>query len=303
MKVVYHSADLDGRCSGAIVKYKYPECGMIPYDYGRQFPWDKIERDEEVIMIDVSLDIDDMIKLDERSHLTWIDHHKSAMDEADAKKFNPEGVRTIGKAACELAWEYLFPDDPVPEVVYLLGRYDVWDHHDKPRVMPFQYGMKLKNTSPGSSIWSRLFPIAEGRNHHEIREIIEDGRKIIQYVKNDNKSYARGYAFESDFQGYKAIAINRGIASRHLFDSVWDPKKYHLMLAFCMRRSETDHRWRVTLYSDREDVDVSEIARKFGGGGHKGAAGFECDRLPFPWRKKDDIAKIHLNDTQSDIIP
>jgi nanoRNase/pAp phosphatase (c-di-AMP/oligoRNAs hydrolase) len=38
----------------------------------------------------------------------------------------------------------------------------------------------------------------------------------------------------------------------------------------------------VTLYSDV--VDVSEIARKHGGGGHRGAAGFQFDRTdrPFP---------------------
>jgi len=38
----------------------------------------------------------------------------------------------------------------------------------------------------------------------------------------------------------------------------------------------------VTLYSD--SVDVSEIATKFGGGGHPGAAGFSFERsvTPFP---------------------
>jgi nanoRNase/pAp phosphatase (c-di-AMP/oligoRNAs hydrolase) len=38
----------------------------------------------------------------------------------------------------------------------------------------------------------------------------------------------------------------------------------------------------VTLYSNQ--VDVSEIARKYGGGGHRGAAGFQFDRAggPFP---------------------
>lgn len=30
----------------------------------------------------------------------------------------------------------------------------------------------------------------------------------------------------------------------------------------------------VSLYSTRADVDCSEVAKVFGGGGHKGAAGF-----------------------------
>ena len=40
------------------------------------------------------------------------------------------------------------------------------------------------------------------------------------------------------------------------------------------------HKWRYTLYqSDKIDniVDVSEIAKRYGGGGHRGAAGFVLD--------------------------
>lgn len=37
--------------------------------------------------------------------------------------------------------------------------------------------------------------------------------------------------------------------------------------------------FKVSMYS--EFVDVSEIAVKYGGGGHKGASGFQCTELPF----------------------
>ena len=39
--------------------------------------------------------------------------------------------------------------------------------------------------------------------------------------------------------------------------------------------------WRVSLYTIFDHIDVSEIAKKYGGGGHKNAAGFVCDNLPF----------------------
>ena len=42
-----------------------------------------------------------------------------------------------------------------------------------------------------------------------------------------------------------------------------------------------DNKWYVSLYTSKEDVDVSKVALSFGGGGHKGAAGFKCDTLPF----------------------
>jgi len=37
--------------------------------------------------------------------------------------------------------------------------------------------------------------------------------------------------------------------------------------------------WIVSLYS--LEADVSVIAKKYGGGGHKKAAGFKCRDLPF----------------------
>ena len=36
-------------------------------------------------------------------------------------------------------------------------------------------------------------------------------------------------------------------------------------------------KWMWSLYNDNEEVDCSVIAKQYGGGGHKGAAGFVCD--------------------------
>jgi nanoRNase/pAp phosphatase (c-di-AMP/oligoRNAs hydrolase) len=35
------------------------------------------------------------------------------------------------------------------------------------------------------------------------------------------------------------------------------------------------------MYTDKEGVHVGNIAKKYGGGGHPGAAGFICKELPF----------------------
>ena len=40
-------------------------------------------------------------------------------------------------------------------------------------------------------------------------------------------------------------------------------------------------KWKVSLYTKKDDIDVSIIAQKYGGGGHKKASGFRCDKLPF----------------------
>ena len=54
MKCFYHSSDLDGHCSGAIVKARFPECEMIGINYGQPFPWGDIEEGEIVYMVDSS---------------------------------------------------------------------------------------------------------------------------------------------------------------------------------------------------------------------------------------------------------
>ena len=50
IKVFYRGADLDGWCSGAIVKYKFPEAEMFPINYGDKFPWEEIKPDDVVYL-------------------------------------------------------------------------------------------------------------------------------------------------------------------------------------------------------------------------------------------------------------
>ena len=75
-------------------------------------------------------------------------------------------------------------------------------------------------------------------------------------------------------EGYKAFALNLGLCNSEYFKSV-DNGTYDLLIPFSFDGDE----WIISLYS--RNIDVSEIAKKYGGGGHKGAAGFHCKELPF----------------------
>lgn len=281
MKCFYHSADLDGHCSGAIVKRKYQECEMIGINYGDPFPWDSIQTGEMVIMVDFCLQpFSDMIKLNSMCDLLWIDHHKSAIEEAHQCGFLPWGGMKveIGRAGCELAWEYFNTDQNTPESVRLLGRYDVWDHSD-PDTLPFQYGMRLcEDTKPGSIIWDDLL----AGDQDLLDMVIDTGRTILDYIDIDNMKYAKACAFNTTLDGLRCVAINKAMANSKLFESVWDQDKYDAMLSFGYRKGQ----WHISLYSDKPDVDVSEVAKNYGGGGHKGAAGFQCITLPFMTMEK-----------------
>lgn len=270
MIIFYHSSDEDGRCSGAIVKIAHPEARLYGIDHGDEFPWDEIQ-DQDVVMVDFSLPtISDMLKLKKESKsFTWIDHHISAIKETEGHEF--DGVRDSDFAGCENAWNYYFPDKPMPETVKLIGRYDVWDHSD-PRSLTFHYGLQLYMTYPGAYIdlwkeWFKNFP----------EDILKEGEVVERFVERDNARYTSSCSFETELDGFKCIAVNKLITNSQLFDSVWNEEKYDIMLTFGL----INRKWKISLYSTKEDVDVSKIAKSHGGGGHKGAAGFMCDELPF----------------------
>lgn len=299
MKCFYHSADLDGQCSGAIVKHFYPECELIGINYGQPFPWDAIEKNEPVFMVDFSLQpFEDMIRLANLATLVWIDHHMTAIQESVDRHVEKaiSGLREVGRAGCELTWTYIqefvmrdTPEkEPVPLAVTLLGRHDVWDHSD-PRVLPFHYGMRMYYTWPDNQdFWMPFLQPGNDVIPPCIQSTIERGVTILEYEIQSNAGYAQSAAFPVMLDGLKCIAINRLFSNSQLFDSVWDPREYDAMLAFGWRGRQ----WTVSLYTDRPDIDVSEIAKKRGGGGHKGAAGFQCTELffvPAPTREAIDL--------------
>lgn len=288
MIAIYHSRDLDGYTSGAIIKLKYPEATLIGYDYGEEFPWDRINEEEDVIMIDVSLPMEDMLKIGRRiqGQFTWIDHHISAIN--DYKKFlvdnetKLEGFDWItpvlenGISACEGGWKYLFPDVTMPEAIKLLGEYDTWRKEDQHRwdnaILPFQFGMRMICSSP-ETFPERLFFMDNPQDHLMLQGIINDGKVVLQYQAEVNAAQCRKAAFEFNFHGYRAICLNGGGFNSDVFKSVYDEKKHDIMMPFQFNGKF----WVVSLYTTKEDIDCAAIAKQMGGGGHKKAAGFQVD--------------------------
>lgn len=288
MIIIYHSRDLDGYCSGAICKKKYPDATLIGYDYGQPIPWDKIPSGEAVIMADVSLPMVDMLIMAERSkrQFTWIDHHVSAIIDFNNTVIENNGlINTVledGIAACEGAWKYLFPNDPMPAAVQLLGKYDTWRNEDKEEwendILPFQFGMRLNINSAENFDMSLL-----ELNHLDKKPvlsiekclpIIQLGKGILTYQKSQNAIVMRG-AFELNFHGYRAIACNGGGFNSQAFETVWDEAKYDLMMPF----KYDGKKWVFSMYTTH-NIDLSILTKQLGGGGHKKTCGFQMTELP-----------------------
>ena len=266
MKCFYHKSDLDGHCSGAIVKKFHPECEMIGVDYKDSIHDFELVKGEKVFIVDFSFNMEEMKFLSGHTELHWIDHHKSKIEDAHAVGFLASGGQSleIGIAGCELTWEYL-TDSKMPQSVRLLGRYDVWDLKDS-KVLPFQYGMREhENTLPDSPIWAALLA-----DNNQVDEITGRGAVILAYQDKQNAMYAKGMSYEAKFEGLRAIVMNKAYTNSKAFDAVYDPAKHDIMVLFGVKPKE----YKYTLFCDKPEIDVSEIAKKYGGGGHKGAAGF-----------------------------
>lgn len=274
MICIYHNADLDGHCSGALVKLKFPSATMIGMNYGDKLP--EISKGEKIYIVDFHLDpFEDMLKLMDANYVVWIDHHKTAIEDYIAHKEDIEYMGAICclsnvYAACENTWVVLHPKVPIPQCVILLGRYDIWDHTD-PNVLPFQFGIRLKPTEPSCKesmkFWYDLLYI-----HALTNEIIQDGKVIIRYIDAENAKICARTAYSVKFEGLNCIACNRSMTSSKLFDSIID--EYDAMLTYHFN----GRHWIISLYST--ELDVSGIAKARGGGGHAKACGFTCDELP-----------------------
>jgi len=265
---------MDGHASGALVKMFNPECELIGINYGDTFPWgDAIGN--TVFMVDFSLQpFYKMLRLNEQCDLVWIDHHKTAIEdyhnECDKDGIVIKGIQEEGLGACALVWRYFRGDDPPPTFIKLLAEYDVWRFED-PRTLPFQYGLRMYKTYPvyNMELWENLF------DEEFINKIINEGSLILKYRKEEDEKYVKACSFELEFKGLKCIAVNKMLTNSMIFDSVWDNSKYDAMLTFGYRKGK----WTVSLYTDKEGIDVSEIAHEMGGGGHKQAAGFQLDDI------------------------
>jgi len=294
VNIFYHKKDLDGHCSGAIARYYY-ECikkktvKMWPIDYGEEFPIDELEEGADVVLVDYHIDdFSQLMALSRKTYLVVIDHHKSFVDTVKENGVELVGYIESGKAACELAWEYFFNKE-IPLFVILLGRYDVWDQSgeiaDWDRVVyPFQLGMRLFNYDPQNDDafdkWKVLFSLKN--NYKEIEYFVKNnittGKTIIDYQKLKNASFVDMFSFETNFDGFRAICMNSAEANSILFQSKWDESKYDIMF----RYNFNGKHYIVSLYTTKkQEIDCSAIAKKYGGGGHVGAAGFQCKNITF----------------------
>lgn len=269
----YHRADFDGICSAAIVRMEYPDAEFIGVDHHDAFPWEAFTPDDRVVMVDFSLPRDGMILLQRRCReFIWIDHHKRALTQCADLAI--EGERDPALATCELTYMHFFHSpsaSSIPEAIRLIGRYDTWDLHWSPDVLPFQYGLRAFDGARDlyNDIWMAVIAddglVCDG--------LIQAGNNVLTYVRNESAMMADELAYDLTTEnGLRLLCMNRPFVNAMAFESLYEPGKHDLYVAWCHL---ADGRLKYSIYAPPgSNADAAELAARYGGGGHPGAAGF-----------------------------
>lgn len=283
--VLYHGSDLDGVFSAALVIKYYGENNVrcLPVNYGMEFPYEQIDDDTKIVwVVDFSFDdkmneIAQKLQLDYHIILKWIDHHESAIRKnPNANYIN--GTRSIGIGACELVYRYLYGDEAISLIKYL-STYDVWD---KERfswylITNIQYGVRAR---VGLDVSKAVDLLSKTMNPTFIHDLATEGKVILDWTDQVNEGYVKCSAFEGTICGVKAVFMNTNVFNSNVFKSY--EGEYEVMVPF---RYEKNGLVRFSIYADNNDkVNCAEMAERFGGGGHAGAAGFQLDS-----QKQDEL--------------
>ena len=277
MKVlgIYHSADLDGKCSGAIIRRRYPAAKLIGIDRGEPVPWDAIEDADRVILSDYSFTLEEMLKIDEMVDFIWYDHHKSAIKDMEGHIFC--GIQLTTQAGCELTWLGLF-GPRIPRVVESLGSYDSWRWvNESPsvqeRILNTQYGMMLNHWDPEEYMWQHLL---DDDNDEQLHQIIVAGRTIRRFQAQTMKGINTTGRVIS-WEGAVWFVVNTHMTSSNNYAAYVEAmdEVIHGVIAFHRRPNG----WKYSMRQMDKNLDVSLIAKAYGGGGHAGAASFYSAEL------------------------
>lgn len=263
--VLYHGNCWDGFCAAWVAKKFLGEIEAIPVQYGL-VPPDVTNRN--VYILDFSYPrhiLKEMILKAE--FLVVLDHHKTAETELKdlAKEIEREGgawepiIRfDMLKSGGQLTWDYFFEAKKASWLVDYTADRDLWRWE-----LPFS---KEINT------WLRSYPLDFDRWDllalQDPLDKVDEGRAILRcekYLVVDH--VARAY--DDVIAGYTIPVVNATCFVSEIVGELAKGKPF----AACFFYTENGQRC-YSLRSDPNGIDVSEIAKKFGGGGHKHAAGF-----------------------------
>lgn len=278
-QVWYHSNCLDGfGAAYAAWKQFGDDATYIPVQYG--YPPPKVEPDDEIYIVDFSYDSETILKLGEQAkQVVLLDHHKTAFDNLAGKMF-PTNVRVsldMERSGAVMAWEFFNPATVIPSLLLHIQDRDLWQWK-----IP---GTKevcaaLDSYAKTFEMWKLLIP--------DTKRLYQEGFAIVRYKQQQIDVLINAWSknpMSIELDGIQGPLINGPyfLASELL-------NQLGANQPFAANMITTAEGILFSLRSSPDGSDVAAIARKYGGGGHKHAAGFKITEEDF--RRMRDGTKL-----------
>lgn len=254
---IYHANCADGFGAAWAVRKAFPDTEFVPKGYN-QTPPDVRGRD--VLVVDFSYKRPVLLEMakDARSILI-IDHHKTAEEDLVDLPENVTAVFDMSHSGAVATWNYFFPGKEPPPLLYHIEDRDLWRFalEDTRKVYA-----ALSSYPYAFDVWDRLM-------YTDVTTLVAEGTALERKHLKDINDLLPGVTREMRIGGYTIPVANLPYTMSSDAGHIL-AKGRPFSACYC----DTPKGRVFNLRSSNAGVDVSEVAKQFGGGGHRNAAGF-----------------------------
>lgn len=288
MKIFYHADCPDGVAGAAIVHRAFPNAYIqfCPSRWEVQPAYEDIRENEQVFFVDFAPKPTEMLDiLEQTERVTLLDHHQTNVEAYKDFPVEIDGICSTRRCAAFLAWQHLFQQKDIPPALEFLDDYDRFVLRFQEDSIHFINGVQaLSKMDPTKSYWYEL--LWEANN--TLTQTLQAGRQIEQFLDVKRLSYPQ---YTIQFENLHVMVMNQlgsSLDFKYVTDSTIDAvgtwfydgneDMYVYRLYSAPRHTQFTPNGQEYL-----GPNLAKIAKKYGGGGHPGAAGFQHTDLL--WKK------------------
>jgi len=260
---IYHSNCLDGFAAAWSVHHALADEVEFYKGVHQQPPPDVTGR--EVILVDFSYRREVLQAMQKTAtSITILDHHITAQQDL-AELLASGAIRgqfDMTKSGAMLAWLWFNPDKPVPKLIEYVQDRDLWTFKLDGST---EINAALSSYDFDFTVWDRLMASSDG----ELEQLRQEGKAIERRLQKDIKQLIDSGVRRMKIAGFDVPVLNAPAA--YVSDA-----GHILSIGEAFAACYWDHPGgrSFSLRSSEDGVDVAEVAKKYGGGGHAKAAGF-----------------------------
>jgi oligoribonuclease NrnB/cAMP/cGMP phosphodiesterase (DHH superfamily) len=255
---IYHGNCADGFGSAWVVRKALGDVDFFPGVYMTPPP-DVAGR--EVVMVDFSYKRPVLLEMAKSAEsILVIDHHKTAAEDLGSLPVpNIDAVFDMEHSGAMLTWAHYFPDQEPPQLLRHIEDRDLWrfllpgTREIQANVFSYPYDF---------AVWDDLIA-------RPVADLVAEGSAIERKHHKDVHELLGVVTRRMNIGGYNVPIAN--LPYIHVSDAAHELAKGE-PFAGCYWDTPTGRVF--GLRSTDAGVDVSEIAKQYGGGGHRNASGF-----------------------------